>query len=622
MIAKKFNYPVSKALKLAFELPPKLTPVQFIEKYCRLPRQVSNERPGQIRLDMWQRQILDDCGNRKVIQRNLQSCTQIGKTTLLTVLVMWALFYKERNCIIVFPTEHLAEEFFKKSIIGVIRESPYFAKYLGERSDTTNNVLILKNGVSARAVWPTAANLAGNPASVVIIDEVDKLGVMTGKESDPISLAEARMGMAMRSGALLFCASTPTGDQGWIAKLNSESILNHWTFDCPACKVKHPVDFYNLIWPGGKDAKVSDLEKDPSLIQWKCPDCKELLPENKFRVAVKKGRWEIVPNQDLENKSQARIGYKLNGIMSEYKSWLYIVTKFLKMGSDDAKQMEFRNSILGEIFEDKAVVNDDKSMEECIDDKLDFNFMQCPSDTIDIVAGIDVRGDLDKVKDHYYHCIVTAIQPGDRYTVIGAGYFESSEGLIRFLHETYNTENGEELGVSQAFIDSGYQAPSIYKLCIQNPALKPCKGQKNCSKTVWVSYPDSMKNFDGSLREQAKSLALFNVNGHFFKDIISDKIKSGTKTLKFVKNLPAEVFTHLQGEKRISKLVNGFYQQVWTQRWPGKNTKGMSENHYLDSLVYSLALWWYKDDNKDLNMASGGFDPEATKPTEPEDFPN
>ena len=129
-----------------------------------------------------------------------------------------------------------------------------------------------------------------------------------------------------------------------------------------------------------------------------------------------------------------------------------------------------------------------------------------------------------------------------------------------------------------------------------------------------------MKNFDGSLREQAKSLALYNVNGHFFKDIISDKIRD--RTLMFAKNLPGEVFTHLEGEKRISKLVNGFYQQVWVQRWPGENTKGLSENHYLDGLVYSLALWWFKDDRKDITMGPGS-QPPPQQPDSPaaDDFP-
>lgn len=566
----------------AWSPPPDLTIDEWAEQTVVLPRAVSAE-PGPISLDRtpYLREILRLVTDPEVEEITLCFSTQLGKTLTSILIPLYFLDQDPWPCLIVSPREDDAISLNTDRLQKIIQESPQLARHLtGAANDMTREAIRL-NGASIHFVGANSpAALASRAICILILDETDKYPPFSGREADPIALAMERTRTFLFRKILK--DSTPTTEQGYIWQEYRASDRRRYWVPCPHCGA-HQVLTFGSRAPGAPGIHWPVEERDPervierTLAWYECVACHGRIDDAHKPAMLRAGVWapeaqKVGPGGELlgDAPPRRRVGYHLSALYSPWLTWSQIAAQFLR--SKDALNllMNFRNSWLAELWEEKV---EEVKGEHIRSRMADYEACQIPVEAHVLTAGVDVQA------DHLWYVIRAWGAYGESW-LIRAGQVPTWESLhaVLFLAQYPVIGRSERIPLAMVCIDAGFRHDEVYNYC-RSTGSQAIRGDSRPQRTFRVT---KHQHADGS------TSPLVMIDTDYYKAKIHRliRIKQGDPGAWHVHRGTAEEYVvHMTSEQRVrvkDKRTGRFYY-----RW--KTITEGAPNHLFDCEIYALA---------------------------------
>lgn len=273
---------------------------------------------------------------------------QLGITEILINLAFYTIDMLRKDVLYVLPTSRNASDFSKSRFNTALKLSPYLDRIFTD----TNSIEIKQAGANTLYIRGSRgdANLKSIPVSALLLDELDEMSQRA------VNLALTRLdGQLVKS---VWGISTPTVPNFGIHKLFKDSTQENFVFKCPCCG-----RLTRLVWPDCVEIigeGVHDQRCKESFL--KCKECGGKLPQESKPVWLGKAKWEV----GNQNGNPDIRGFTISQLYSFTVNAGELVTAHYKGYGDEAANVEFHNSKLGQPYiGDGAKVTED-DVEACI----------------------------------------------------------------------------------------------------------------------------------------------------------------------------------------------------------------------------------------------------------------
>jgi phage terminase large subunit GpA-like protein len=366
------------AVKL--EPDPDITLSDFADRF-RVTSQESNDSPGRWKTSNaeFQRGIMDAISDRHVEKVVIQASSQVGKSEILLNAVAYFARFKPRPLLLIQPTVEMAEDFSKKRIGPMIRDSPeikkVFARTKSRDSDSTILSKMFTGGYLQLVGANSPAGLASRPIGAVFADEIDRFESSAGREGDPLDLAIKRTNNFRNRKIIL--VSTPTiKGVSRIELAMLETDQRRYFVKCPGCNGKPFWLQFDYL-----DFK----ENDPKNARLKCPNCARLLDDMHRDEMILKGIWKPTAKPSSEKNR----GFFLNELYSPWRTFAEVVESYLEAKKIEERLIVWTNTSKGETYEPQAkTISDEKLFER----RQKYSH-PAPAGVLIVSAGVDVQPD-------------------------------------------------------------------------------------------------------------------------------------------------------------------------------------------------------------------------------------
>lgn len=486
---------------------------------------------------------------------------QVGKTEMLLNVIGFHIHHDAAPILLVQPTLEMAQAFSKDRLAPMLRDTPALKyKVKDPRSRDANNTTthkVFTGGHISLVGSNSAAGLASRPIRVVLCDEVDRYPSSAGSEGSPILLARKRS--ATFHNRKMVMVSTPTNKgASMIESQYQESDQRQFFVPCEDCGTVQTLKWANVQW-----------EKDkPETAFYNCEACGSVWDDPKRNRSVRKGEW--VATADFTGIA----GFHINGLYSPWTVLADAVRDFLVAKKAPDTLRVFVNTFLAETWEDQGETVGDIDFQSREDDWGET----VPDDIVVVTAGVDVQDDrleLEIVgwgRDEESWSLGYKTLYGDPSTP------HLWNDLDNILKVAYTTENGRQLGIRAACIDSGgHYTQAVYNF------VRPREGRRifaikgmGGEQRPLVSRPT--KNNIGKIK-------LFAVGTFPIKELIFSRLRvqsEGAGYCHFPAGRSDEYYQQLaNSEKIVTKYQKGFPRRDFV--------KTRTRNEALDCRVYAYA---------------------------------
>lgn len=566
----KYNPPkwLTDAL-VTLKPPENITVSEWADKNRILDAKTSSE-PGQWRTDRtpYLRAIMDSYNDPCIEIITFVKPTQVGGTEALNNIIGYVIANCPSPSMMIYPTIDLAEYSSFNRIQPMIRLCPVIkSKYLKNESKVLelqfiNDMYLAFSGANS------PASLASKPIKNLFVDERDKQPKFSGKEADPMSLAQERQ-KTFPYDKKTFETSTPTLKTGPIWKSwEAADVQCRYYVPCPHCGHFQTFKFKGGIkWP--ESAKTAE-ERNASAY-YECESCKGVITDIHKPQMLRSGDWKDEKNgkwfRDIK-ENKRKTAFHLNAIYSPWVRFGDVAYQFTISKDFPEKLMNFVNSWLAEPWEQTEVKMNANII---LDRQSKYEENIVPEEAIILTGGIDVQ------KDHF----VFTIRAWGAYMTswnITHGLAQSWNDVENIMGLPYKTASGKEMIVNLAAIDSGDQTDDVYDLIAMNQDwLVPVKGS---SRPLLARYKMSMID---RVNSKAHGMRLYIVDGGQYKDMIASRLNrpNGRGSWMVFNGCDLEYAEQICSEEKVPDKNGNFI-------WQPKTTN--AANHYLDAEVYcSLA---------------------------------
>lgn len=443
-----------KTLKLFREIakvvspPPILTISQWADRYRRLSAESAAE-PGQWNTDRapYQREIMDAVNDPMVEDIVIMSSAQVGKTELILNIIGYYIDYDPAPMLVVQPTLEMGQTFSKDRLAPMIRDTPSLTgKVRDVKSRASGNTILHKTfpgGHVTIAGANSAPSLAMRPVRIVLMDETDRYPASAGTEGNPIKLAEMRTTAFWNKKKIK--VSTPTiKGISQIEKEFQSGTMEEWCVPCPCCGKYQPYEW--------KRIQFSDATM-------KCKYCGEHISE----VDWKQGKGKFIAEHPERHRKRS---FHLNELASPWTHWPAIIrewreaSKELKENGDPNKMKTFRNTVLGETWEERGKGADEDSLLS----RRERYEADIPDGVLLLTAAVDVQDDRFEIE---------VVGWGRGYESWGIRYEklfgdldkdETWDQLETWLDQEFYFASGASLLIARTCIDTGgHKTTECYK---------------------------------------------------------------------------------------------------------------------------------------------------------------
>lgn len=555
-----------RILKSVLKPDQKLTVSQWAERYRELDASSNIQGRWSNDATPYLTEIMD-CMNDPVI-REIYFCkaSQIGGTEALINMLSYIIMMAPAPAMIVYPTDELAKEISNNRLKPAFRLTKEIRKLFRE---TKSKELELR--FAAMTLFLNGANspskLASRPIKYLFFDEIDKIPGASKKEASPYNLAKERTKTYISQRKIYAC-STPTLRNNYIWNLHTNcEEVRHYFVPCPQCGEMIELKFKQILFVKDDD-KVMSIEERAKTAIYVCQECGCGIRDADKPKMLRAGRWMPIKKRGIGKPKT--VGFWINSLYSIFLKWSDIAEEFLKDKDDPEELQNFTNSWLGEPWEEtKLKTSEDTVMER----QTDFPEFMVPSWAKFLTAGVDVQ------------------ETSLYYTIRAWGEFTTSQlithgqvlhfaDIEEIMNRQFETEDGRQMIVRMALIDSGYQPDATYDFCVNNSdwAL-PVKGSSN---PLQGRYKISKINKEGSA---AYGMQLIIVDGGQFKDSIASRMRrpNGNGSWMVYQGIDEEYCKQVTAEHKVSeRQANGQTRLVWKEKY------SHADNHYLDCEVYAM----------------------------------
>ena len=565
----------------AWAPPPELPIDEWAEQSVVLPRAVSAE-PGPLNLDRtpYLREILRACQDPDVEEIDLMFSTQVGKTLACILLNLHSADQDPWPCLHVSPTEDDARAINTDRYQRIILESPVLRAHLtGAAHDMTQDAIRLNGAVISFEGANSPSGLASRAIRNLVLDETDKYPPFAGREADPIELAmERTRTFAIRKSLK---ASTPTTEHGYIYRDYQASDRRRFWVPCPHCRAYQILVMGSaepgspgIHWP--KDVPAEAI-LDHRLAWYECAGCHQRILDLDKPGMLRDGVWcpeaqHVLPDGTLAGDPPPRrhLGYHLSALYSPWLTWSAIARKFLASKGSEAKLMNFRNSWLAEVWQDRV---EELTAPHLRARQQDYAQGEVPRGAHVLTAGVDVQ------VDHLWYVIRGWGDWGESW-LVRCGRVESWEALARVVFAAQYLVpggSGEPVRLGMCMIDAAYRSDEVYPFC-RRVGAQAIRGDAAPKRAY---YATKHQHADGT------TSPLVMIDTGYYKG----KLHRLTRTRDedpgawhLPRDLDEEYFSHLVAEQRVKRQDKRTGQVIF--RW--ELTSPGTPNHLMDCEVYAL----------------------------------
>lgn len=283
--ARRINHP-----PLDSEIPVAEDICEWAERNVRV---VTGGRPGLVKLDPYQKEILRAAIDPAVRAVALMMPSQVGKSFKISIIVTWHIDQSPGDILFIHPSQAVRDRFGREKLSPVVLGVPGIKAKIrtNNRGTLPANGFAFRGGAMTVSTAGSVGGTTGATSRLVIADEVD---LYQGGGSTLSSLEQRT---ASIPNAKMIVASTPT--------IKSESVIEaeyartdqrEWQVPCPICGAIQPLDLWDAVTPDG--------------IQ--CRHCPAIWDEDTRRQAIMFGHWQITN----EAHEPGRVGFHMTQLAS------------------------------------------------------------------------------------------------------------------------------------------------------------------------------------------------------------------------------------------------------------------------------------------------------------------
>ncbi len=559
----------------------------------------SSGTEGRWRSYPYQVALLNWMTSDDIEEFNWQKSRRVGYTKCLLAATAYLIEQKNRNIAIWQPTDGDAKDFTTDEVEPILRDVPALGNKLKcevgakskyntiEKKVFHGATLDIKGGKSAR-------NFRRMTKDVAIYDELSAFDLDIDGEGSSTEIGDGRLDQAPFPKSIR--GSTPKTKgvcQIERAVESSEKIFYRFV-KCPKCGTLQRLEFKNMKWEKGK----------PETVYYKClSGC--ILYYRQYPKMDADGRWQTIDGYyyidkkdqfyDPDNKpipKPRRIGARIWAAYSYLRPWSYIIDRWLaankeaKTGNTTTLKTVI-NTLLGETYEEKGESVEASTLENRGEDYLLDGTI--PNDVLVITVGADVQGGtIPRIEFEIVGYGLESESWSLDYKVLPGDieYQQVWDDLDEQLKRKFIREDGVELGISCAFIDSGYLANEVYRYT--GPRRK-----RNifATKGVTTGTLCNPGTWQGDKRNKSRAI-LRTVNVDDAKTIIFNRLrieKHGAGFCHFPSHYTERHYKMLTNEEKREKRRKGILV--------GYEWIKIGANEPLDCRAYALGAFEYLNPN-------------------------
>ena len=450
-----------KTCQRAWAPPPRQTVSEWADAERRLsPESASEAGKYYTSRTEYARGIMDAFSDPAVQRVVVMSSAQVAKSTILENVAGYYAHRDQCPIMIVQPTLTMAEDFSKKRIAPMIRDTPaltgLFTKANARNSGNTTLDKQFRGGYLVLAGANSPASLAGRPIRVALGDEVDRWQDNVGSEGDPVELLSVRTTAWWNRKLGFFSTPTVEGNSA-IAGLYEESDQSKFFVPCHHCKHEFVLQFEHLKYAEGEAILANE---DGKLIRtavdawFECPECEGRLNDAQRMSMVRAGRWQAT------KPFHGTRGFWLWAAYSPFVTAMEIANKWLRALGDHEKMISFRNLVLGLTHRETGEAPDS---EKLYGRRESHSLGTVQPGVLFLTAGADVQKDRIEVSIYGWgrnrqcwlvdHVILSGRTSEEQI------WSELTEIRLR----SYRHPGGAMLNIARFCIDSGFESQMVYR---------------------------------------------------------------------------------------------------------------------------------------------------------------
>jgi phage terminase large subunit GpA-like protein len=545
---------------------------QWAEKNLRLSAEDSAEQ-GRYTCDRapFQRGILDACCDPAFDDVVVMSSAQVGKTTIIKAVIGYYIEQDPATILCVQPTVEMAQTFSRDRLAPMCRDSPVLKDKIADpKSRVSGNTIMHKRfpgGHITMAGSNSPSSLASRPIRIVLLDEVSRYPESAGAEGDPVNLARKRATTYWNSKVVM--TSTPT-IKGLcrIEQAYEASDQRKFFVPCPHCDHSQV-----LTW---ESVKFDPAKPEEAAIG--CAECGALWSEGERQRAVARGEWRPTAPQ------RGVAGFHISEIYSPWSTPAKMAQNFLDAKAGGTEQLKtWINTSLGETWEEQG---ESISPHVLMARREDYG-CDIPEQIKAITLGADVQQDRieaelvgwgEDQESWSLEYLILAGDPTQR---------DVWDDLAAVINARYAREDGRELSVALAAIDSGYLTKHVYQFVERMGShVVPTKGVPGAGRQIVETSVARLKRLR---KRKATGVKPELVGVDEAKILLYRRLMQATPGpgyCHFPEDRDEEYFAQLTAEKLVTRYRRGRPMLEWVQERP--------RNEALDCRVAAhaaLLLW-------------------------------
>ena len=556
-----------RVIKKSLAIPEPLTVSQWAERYRILDDSSNISGKWSNEITPYLAEIMDSFNDPGIREIYFCKSTQVGGTEALINILGYLLMNSPSPTMIVYPNDDLAKDVSNGRLKPAFSLIPEIRRIFLEKQSKELRLKFRPMTIYLRGAL-SPAKLASVAIKYLFFDEIDKMGGASKKEASPYSLAMERI-KTYKSQSKVYACSTPTLKDNYIWRLHENADeVRHYFVPCPHCGEMIELKWKQILYDEDPEKKLSPYDRAKTA-QYVCQECGCVIRDSDKPHMLRNGKWKAV--QKRGNGKPKTVGFWINSLYSIFTTWTEIAEEFLKSKDSPDDLQNFVNSWLAEPWEDtKLKTNADLVMERQTEEE---EFI-VPEWAKLLTAGVDVQE----------NCLYWSIRAWGNYTTsqnIAHGQAFSFREVERIMNLKYAMQDGTEMIVNLALIDSGNEADAVYDFCADNSDwAMPCKGASNPMRS---NFTISKINKSDS---KAYGANLVIVDGGKYKDMIAGRMRreNGEGSWMVYKGCDREYAEQVTAEHKVNvRMGNGKTKLAWVQK------TSHAANHYLDCEVYALA---------------------------------
>lgn len=532
------------------------------------------------------REWIDSAGLSWVRQVTIQASTQVGKTEALLCMAAWATCEDPGPMVWVLPTREEAESFGADRVLPMVEATPRLREQMGgERWDAKKRQVRFRRSTLWLRTSRTPAELASKAARRVFGDEVNKWPSWTQKEAGPWELLTERTRTFPNH--LRVCTSTPTLPDGLVSKEHAKGDRRSYWVPCPACG-HHQV----LVWGRVKWPKEVDSEEAARRLRqawYECEQCQAKLDDRQRVAMVAAGVWVPAGWSVLDwlNKGAAadRAPHRSYHLWAAYSPWVQlweIVAQHLRSAGDPGLAMNFCNSWLGEVWQEKI---EDATDDQARASRRPYARGTTPEGPMVVVAGVDTQA-------HYLPFVVRGFGMDGNSWLLDHGRAETFVALEAALFRQ-DWSRGDQrrpfLSLRLVLVDARYREGDAVDFARKWGGLvKLTKGSEFGDARTWGSVHTLERHPVTGAPLRGDGVQLWSVNTGAFKDRYALALRRAaegatTRAAVCYQDVDSTYLAEITSEHKVTVRTQRGVAERWVKK-PGRRA-----NHYLDTEALAFA---------------------------------